>query len=165
MKELLSLALILFAFNGFGQITLDWSDPMEVTDTTTFDNSRPRVAVTSSGVPVVIWGSKNFDILYVSRMDGSDFSDPMELNPTGEDIFTGDWAGPEIAAQGDTVFVTFKLKPEDNWGVYIKRSVDGGVTWDDTVRVENIDSDMTRFPTINVLPGGNPVVAFMKLDP
>ncbi|MFT5725310.1 MAG: hypothetical protein ACI9JN_002434, partial [Bacteroidia bacterium] len=56
----------------------------------------------------------------------------------------------------------FKSQPEHSGFVYVVRSVDGGRTFGDTIRVS--DNNWSRFPEVAVMPGGNPVVTFMEFD-
>ena len=96
--------------------------------------------------------------------NGSAFNSPLALNPDGVIPFSATWAGAEIASSNDTVFVTFSTDLSLEGKVYTVRSLNGGQTFEDTVRVDQIGTDVPRFPTITVGNGGNPVVAFMQLD-
>ena len=167
MKTHLFRTLILFltAFNNplSGQ-SVNWGSPVAVATGSTYSNIYPRLTLGVSGDPVVIWGSDNSNKIYAAKWNGSAFNSPLALNPDGLNPFAATWAGAEIASSGDTVFVTFSTDLSEAGKVYTVRSLNGGLSFEDTVRVDQIGTDVPRFPTIAVGSGGNPVVAFMQLD-
>jgi hypothetical protein len=129
-----------------------------------YNNIYPRLTLTDNDTPLVSWMNDNNNKIYTARWNGASFNIPSTINPTGVMPFIANWAGSEIASSGDTVFVTFSTDFSQTSKVYTVRSVDGGITFQDTVRVDLIGTDVPRFPTIAVGNGGNPVVAFMRLD-
>jgi hypothetical protein len=167
-------ALLIFFFlsqDCYSQYVIDWEDPIEVSEDG-MDNNRPRITLDAAGNPLIIWGKDSGREIYFTRNDGSDFSDPITLLDPEFDVFTGDWAGPEMSSNGDDAFVTFKRYPENEFGAYILKSEDGGQTWSDTIRVDNIPigDEQSRFPNVTVNDEGNPAVTLMKftgnyLDP
>jgi hypothetical protein len=164
--------LVLFSLIGIAQDwQVNWENPISVS-TDEFDNNRPKLSINASNEPVIIWGKDNGRILYTSKLSGDTFSPPEALLDDDFDIFTADWAGPEIGSNGDHVHVVFKRYPENEFGVYSVISTDGGITWSDTVRVDNvpIGDEQTRFPYVVVDEDGNPAVSMMTfvgnyLDP
>ncbi len=164
MKQLfLSFLLIAGSFHGFSQIT--WSTPVTVSSGSTYGNLHPRVTLNRSGNPMVLWG-KTDTRAYFSRWNGTAFTTPVAVGNTGINVFAQSWAGPDIAAHGDTVYVTMKRTPENmNMNkMYMSHSYDGGLTFSDTVRIDNIDTNMSRFPIVTATSTGNPLVAFMKFN-
>lgn len=146
--------------------TVSWDAPIQVTQDDAYDNNRPRIALNSENNPVVIWGKDNGRILYHSVYSGSSFSEPVSLLDDDFEIFTADWAGPELGSNGDHVAAVFKRYPENEFGVYMVQSADGGQTWSDTVRVDNvpIGDQQTRFPNVVIDDNGNPAVTIMTFE-
>lgn len=164
--------LLIFSLSGIAQDwEVQWNDPL-VVNVDGSDNNRPKISVNASNEPVVIWGKDNGRTLYTAKLDGESFTDPTELTSQSFDIFTSDWAGPEMGSNGDVIFVVFKRYPENLHGVYSVKSLDGGTTWSDTIRVDNIPVGdiQSRFPNVVVDDNGNPAVTIMTftgnyLDP
>ena len=74
--------------------------------------------------------------MYAARWNGTGFNTPLTLNPAGISPFVDTWSGAELASSGDTVFAVFSAEPAGvNGHVYTVRSVDGGLSFADTVRV------------------------------
>lgn len=162
----LLLAFLSFFVFGLGQsLTLNWSAPITVADGNTYGTSWPRVDLTGSNVPVVMWGNVNANEIYVSRLSGGGFTTPVDVVPAGMDAFVANWAGPDMASWEDSVFVTFSSRPASSGKTYVVRSVDGGLTFSDTIQAGNIGNKITRFPAIDIAEGGNPVVTFMLFEP
>jgi hypothetical protein len=164
MKVIVYISVLIFILPNFmqAQSSFNWSQITVVNDDDLLGFTRPRVTIDNSDAPVVMWGKKNNKEVYVSKMGSTSFGIPVKVIPSGETAFVQDWAGPMIASFHDTVFVTYKSQPENQGFVYTVRSVDGGNTFGDTVRVSN--NNWTRFPTVAVGPGGRPYVAFMEFD-
>lgn len=164
MKKIFILFFLSFLCNySFGQVT--WSTPIQVASGSTYGNLHPRVVLNRAGNPIVLWG-KTDTKAYCSRWTGSAFSMPAAVNNSGIDVFAQSWAGPDIAAHGDTVYVVMKRTPETSNlnHIYLCRSFNGGATFSDTIRVDNIDTSLSRFPIVTTTSAGNPLVAFMKFN-
>jgi len=126
---------------------------------------RPRITLASGNIPVVMWGGGNgTQPLWAARYNGPNFNTPIRITPMNVDPFIDNWAGAQMAAEGNNVFVVFKRQPEMMNYIYTVKSSNGGMTWQDTVRVTNGTGTYTRFPAIAVSPGGNPVVGLMVFD-
>lgn len=144
--------------------SVNWDAPLSVAMGSMYNNIYPRITLTENDIPVVSWMNNNTNKIYSARWNGAAFGLPNTLNPNGVLPFIASWAGSEIASSGDTVFVTFSTDFSQTSKVFTVRSLNGGITFEDTVRVDQIGTDTPRFPTIAVGYGGNPVVAFMQLD-
>ncbi len=143
----------------------NWNAPVTVALGTTYSNIYPRIALTTGDNPLVTWENSGTDKIYAARWNGSAFTNPLELNPDGVVPYIATWTGAEVATSGDTVFVVFSTEPVGSAAqVYTIRSLDGGVTFEDTVRVDQIGSDIPRFPSVAVGLNGNPVVNFMRFN-
>ena len=142
-----------------------WDAPVTVALGTTYRNIYPRITLTTGDNPLVVWENSGTDKIYSSRWNGSAFTTPITLNPNGVFPYIASWTGAEVASSGDTVFVVFSTEPTATTAqVYTVRSLDGGVTFQDTVRVDQIGTDIPRFPSIAVGLNGNPVVNFMRFN-
>lgn len=126
-------------------------------------NIRPRIALNKSFYPVVTWNKTTIKSVSYSTWNGSAFSAPMPLSPTGlqADVFT--WAGQEIASIQDTLYIVYASLIGSESNVFIHQSTDGGATFSDTLRVSNIGTDKARFPTVGINGSGQPVVLFMRM--
>ncbi|HZF99575.1 MAG TPA: T9SS type A sorting domain-containing protein [Chitinophagales bacterium] len=135
---------------------------MEVSGGGVYGATRPRVTV-CNGVPVVVWSNMLTKKVYSSRMASGVFSPPVLVTPTGFEAFSADWSGAEIDSHGDTMFVTI-TDHNIPAPAYVVKSNDGGLTFGDTVRVPLVGNELPRFPTVEVMPDGNPMIAVMRFD-
>jgi len=118
-------ALILFFVVGqplCAQSVVTWSQTEQVA-ASQFDNMHPRIVTDGSGDPMIIWGSNSSKEVLFSRWTGTGFTTPVRLNPEIIPIFAASWAGPDIAAHGDTVYVVFKETPEDASSLFNLRTI------------------------------------------
>jgi len=145
----------------WSQVT--WNEPIDVASSS-YGNDRPRITTNASGNPLVIWG-KSADLMF-SRWDGSAFTTPLKINPTGITIASATWMGPELTSHGDTIYIVYKQTPEDlaTSHIWLLRSFDGGTTFLTPVRVEDTGTDKSRFPTVTTDDEGHPIIAFMRFD-
>jgi hypothetical protein len=156
--------LLLFAMTGAtAQTGIVWSAAQPVADNS-FDNDYPRLAVDGAGEPLVVWGKLNTKQAMFARRSGTGFTTPIALNPAAIPVFTSAWAGPTLAAHGDTVYAVFKETPEHENYSYLTYSYDGGATFALPTRLDDLTTGLSRFPTVSTDDDGQPVVAFMKFD-
>ena len=159
MKRIIFLFVLCSPTLIFSQVT--FSQEVTISDNTT-GYGRPRMALTSNDIPLIIWVKEGNDhSIMMSRGNGNGtFSSPIEivdhdLEPTG-------FIGPEIASKGDTVYITF-ICGIANDAIMIKKSFDGGLTFSDTIRVSpNDNSFKYSMPNIAVKDDGNPIVTYMQ---
>jgi hypothetical protein len=123
---------------------------------------RPRVVLNADGDPVVLWARSSTLGSFVAVGSDAGFGPSVRLNPEDLDLAAADWQGPALAAAGDTVIVVFKALPEDMAPCYLVRSVDGGYTWSDTLRVDPYDGLVSRFPSVSIAASGDAVVEYMQ---
>ncbi|WP_186280119.1 T9SS type A sorting domain-containing protein [Fluviicola chungangensis] len=142
-----------------------WNAPVTVALGSTYSNIYPRIALTTGDYPQVIWGNNGTNKIYSSRLSISGFTSPIALNPDGVVPYIATWTGAEIATSGDMVYVVFSTEPVGNTAqVYTVRSIDGGWSFQDTVRVDQIGSDIPRFPSVAVGLSDNVIVNFMRFN-
>ena len=164
MRIIVLLMLLIAGNSVLAQTGIIWSQTATVAPSH-FGNMHPRVVIDRLGNPMVIWGKGNAKQVYFARWTGNGFSNPLLLNPDTIPVFAASWAGPDLAAHGDTVYVVFKETPEDTNGIYLVHSFDGGATFSGPARVEAIGDSISRFPSVATDAAGKPLVAFMKFDP
>ena len=164
MKNLLIIFACCFSLTGMSQTVIQWEPEIFVTDGTTFGNTRPRITLAANDVPVVIFGKTSTGLLYTARLNGSSFDTPVTLLPGTVSSYLTTWTGPDIASKGDTVIAVFKAMSMDLGKVYAVRSIDGGITFSDTIRVDNHDSGHAWMPSIDMDENGNPSVVYMAHD-
>lgn len=141
--------------------TLLWSAPMAC-GTVDQGSTRPRVVVNGNGEPVVLWGRMNAPANFVAIGNGVDFSAPQQITYANVPPAVSYWMGADIAALGNELWFCYKATPENSMPAYARRSMDGGLTWGDTVRIST--DAWTRFPSITVPTPGAPVVQYMQFD-
>ena len=141
--------------------TLSWGTEQSC-NTSAEGSLRPRIAINANGDPVVIWGRASTPANFTSVGDGTGFSTPVMIHPMAVSPSVADWMGSSIAASGNTVWAVFKALPEESAPCYVVRSDDGGFTWGDTLRMDPFDGHVSRFPSIDVANGAEPVIEYMQ---
>lgn len=163
MKFLFVVAILAFVSHQGVCQSLQWSAPLEVPSGGTFGSTRPRIT-TCNGVAVIIWSNEATKQVVSSRFSATGFSAPVLITPSGFEAFAADWTGPEVDAYHDTLFVSFTDNNTPPGPAYVVRSINGGMTFGDTVRVPLDGNEVPRFASVKVMPGGNPMVAMMRFD-
>ena len=148
----------------WSQPIISWEEEIFVTQTNQFGNTRPRITLAANDVPVVIFGKTSTGLLYTARLNGSIFDTPVTLLPGTVSSYLTTWTGPDIASKGDTVIAVFKAMSMDLGKVYALRSIDGGITFSDTIRVDNHDSGHAWMPSLDMDENGNPSIVYMAHD-
>ena len=148
----------------WSQPIISWEEEIFVTQTNQFGNTRPRITLAANDVPVVIFGKTSTGLLYTARLNGSIFDTPVTLLPGTVSSYLTTWTGPDIASKGDTVIAVFKAMSMDLGKVYAVRSIDGGITFSDTIRVDNHDSGHAWMPSLDMDENGNPSIVYMAHD-
>ena len=163
MKRIFTtLFLLSLAYHALSQ-TITWGTPITVYNTSG-SNLHPRIALNRSGDPYILWG-KTDSRAYFAKWNGTGFTSPVA--PSGSlTVFAQSWAGPAMAAIGDTIYVSMQVTPEcvSTAYPYLAHSYDGGATFSTPVKIDNIDTNTSRFPTVATMADGNPLVAFMKFN-
>ncbi len=160
--RILSIAIILTSIvETSAQITI--SEPISVSDNS-YGYKSPRLGLNASGQPLVFWARPGgVDALFISTLADGNFSTPTQipldgLNPN----LWGGSLGPNMAAQGDDVYVTFEVYGQ---AIYVSHSGDGGLTWE--LPVEAFVPPVGRKATIPIIAvdsGGQPYVAYVNTN-
>ncbi len=156
------IVLSFFPFLINGQ-TLYLSDTIEVSPDGTGSRS-PRIALLEDNRPVVYWGKPGGNpTLYLTIWTDDSFGNPIVLNTNGiePDLWSGG-LGPQIAAQGNTIFLVFETYGE---GIYCIKSSDGGQSFDAPVSVYVAPQGrVATLPSIAIDPDNNPVISFVTTN-
>lgn len=157
-------AILCLSLNAFAQQTINWGPEISVADGTTYGNVRPRLALTTNDEPVVLFGKNGIGKLFVAKGNAGTFGTPVDILPDGLGTYLANWTGPDIAAKGDTVIAIFKALPFEDGDIYAVRSTDGGLTFSDTIRVDDHETGRTFLPALTIDNNGNPIVDYMIFD-
>jgi hypothetical protein len=124
----------------------------------------PRIALLEDNRPVVYWGKTGANpTLYISVWKDGSFKDPVALNTNGiEPNLWGGGLGPQIAAQGNTIFLVFEKYGE---GIYCIKSDDEGESFSNPVKADELPTGrFATLPSVAIDPSGNPIVSFITAD-
>ncbi|MFZ5553928.1 MAG: T9SS type A sorting domain-containing protein [Bacteroidota bacterium] len=164
MRKILLFTFLLFNFQVFSQSLSFWA-PVDVC-ASTYQGNRPRIALINETTPVIAFSRTNPDpAAFVSVWNGVDFGTPVRLTNTDMMVMASIVNGPEIKTQGNTIMIVYAAHTMTDMSnnIYLSRSLDGGMTWSDTINVAKFpDSVNAEYPDITILPNGNPVITFMK---
>jgi hypothetical protein len=165
MKRYITLFLFVASLQLHAQSGITWNAASMIA-AGSYDNLHPRVAADRAGNPMVIWGRASDESVFFSKWNGTMFTTPVKLNPSGFTVATASWMGPNMASHGDTVYVVVKKVPEADTSshIYLIRSFNGGQTFSAPIRVDYIGDSLSRFPTVTTDFSGRPIVAFMKFN-
>ena len=153
---LLGLSLGTWGLLQAQSITWD-SDPIDVAPNA-YGNKGPKLVLDAEGNPVVMLGHSNTGLFIVRQEDGV-FGEPQSLT-NALDVFISDAEGADIAAQGNTLGVTFMIAGNWTTGARFTRSDDGGATWSVPVPMVPEGTNQDHFMPIPAWDdNGNPFAA------
>lgn len=160
MKTILSLISLALTTPCFAQYIIV-SDPVVVSDQENNGNLRPRVVENASSDPVIVWSDNATHKVYATHLMGNTFMNPVQLNPEGTMAAVYDWSGPEIAANGNDIYVVYKELPESSGDIYLVHSANGGMSWGSPLLVSSSESIAARMPSVAAGSDGEVYVAYM----
>lgn len=143
------------------QQSIIWEPEITVADGSVTGHVRPRLSLTDNDLPLVLIGKSGNGELFVVRGNGTGFDAPVQVTPPGLETYLANWTGPDIASKGNNVVVVFKAQTLLEGHIYAVRSTDGGITFGDTLRVDNHDIGQTWMPALDMDENGNPHVTYM----
>ena len=139
------------------------SDTIHVSPDGTGSRS-PRIALLEGNRPIVYWGKTGGNpTLYLSIWNDGSFDSPIALNTNGiePDLWSGG-LGPQIAAQGDIIFLVFESYGQ---GIYCIKSDDGGQSFGNPVSVYDAPQGrVATLPSVAIDPENNPIISFITTD-
>jgi hypothetical protein len=159
MKNL--ILLLFFPFLTFGQ-QLQLNNPIIISSGSAEGYDRPRVVITANNSPFVIWSKASTPkAIRARKWNVTAFGNAVDL--VNSDLMPTGFIGPEVAAKGDTIYLIFESLLHNHHVIYLKRSVDGGFTFSDTIRVsDNSNTHKFAMPNIGIREDGNPVISYME---
>jgi len=159
MKNL--ILFLFFPFLTFGQ-QLQLNNPIIISSGSAEGYDRPRVVITANNSPFIIWSKATSPkAIKAKKWNGTAFGNAVDL--VTSDLMPTGFIGPEVAAKGDTVYLIFESLLHSNHVIYLKRSVDAGLTFSDTIRVsDNSNTHKFAMPNISIREDGNPVISYME---
>jgi hypothetical protein len=159
--NLLQILPLFFSFNITAQITVQWTDSIEVVSTSA-SITAPRVTLLSDGTPLVMWGESGNGIapkIFCSMLEGGVISPPVSVVQNTPDPQLFGFGGYDVAVSGNQVFVVFERSQQ---GIFLTKSSDGGVTFNTPVVVQGPEPDSYATLSSVVVDGtGNPVVSYI----
>jgi len=162
-KIILLLSFLFFSSEIFSQSLNFW--PVIDVCTSTYQGNRPKIALLNETIPVVTFCRVNPDpAVFVSQWNGTDFGTPLRISPIGTMPLASIVNGPEITIQGNTIMIVYAshCMTDTTRNIYLVKSTDGGISWSDTINVVKYpDTINVEYPSLVILPNGNPVITFM----
>ncbi|MEW6470258.1 MAG: T9SS type A sorting domain-containing protein [Bacteroidota bacterium] len=143
---------------------LQLSPPIVVAGGTTYNSTKPRIALVNDSIPIISWGKPSpGGKVFVSKWNGTGFTTPLQVSPAALNTYTNANDGPNIAAKGDTVYITYFSMAGVITKIYVHHSYDGGITFSDTVRADNQYPNVNKYaysPFVAIAPGGDPYLCY-----
>ncbi len=119
-----------------------WGAPRPIISSPIGKADQLAAAADESGGLFVAWSSGKDGGIYMSRSNadrassGTEWTDPVLL-PAPQT--TGSW--PDILVDGSSIYVAFTIPLNEDRGIYITKSTDGGNSWSDPSLVFNGESE------------------------
>jgi hypothetical protein len=149
MKIALTCFSLVLSILAFSQ---SFNQTMPISVASGQGNYHPQLEVLNDGNPAVIWTSFADKNLYFAKHDGiSAFEPTIQLNPTGFNIQSYNWSGPDLWMEDDNVYVVFRSEGYNTGNIYLVKSTDNGATFSDTVRVDQLATGFGQYPDLAVL--------------
>lgn len=162
MKKTLFTCFLMLVFSMHSQI-IDWEDEIVVAPNT-YGNVRPRIVLTNNDEPLVLFGKSSLG-LFVSKLENNIFNTPLQVHPTDLSVYMANWTSGDIASHGDSVIIAFKANPLETGHIYSVSSVDGGLSFSDTIRADTHAEGVAWLPCLDMDNNGHSVLSYMVHDP
>ncbi len=159
MYKIFSLAFIFLSSICFSQ-PLYFSFPFSLSGS---GNMHPRVAMVNED-PLLVWGHPSSgDNLYYSTWNGNGFNAPGQLTHNGETVMLGYAEGAVMLTHNNDVYVCYVSMGSFEHRVYLRKSIDGGQTFSDTILVNDRNNGYSlEFANMTLDDSGNPIVVFIR---
>lgn len=148
MKNKLLTTLFILSSIFTNAQTFSVGEPIQVAPG--FGNYHPQMEILSDNNPAIIWTNASNNNLYFTRMENDVFTNPIQLNPDGLQVQDYNWSGADLSIWNDDVYVVFRELGFDTGHIFLVKSEDNGLTFGDTVRVDNLVDAYGQFPDIAV---------------
>lgn len=165
MKNLLNVLILFVCFNLSGQLNVEMSDPVSVTNgNDSFGMHHPRIVSQGDGNLIVFWSKGGIEPhLYMVNISNG-VIDPVIDIPLGgvSPNIWGGGIGPEIAADENHIYVTMEVYGE---AIYCIHSSDGGQSFESPVEAFVPPSDRRATePLIEITSDGNPIISYINTN-
>ncbi|TNE54242.1 MAG: hypothetical protein EP338_08745 [Bacteroidetes bacterium] len=152
MSSLRNFSVFLY-FIGFAAFTslaqnFSASEPILISDQ--HGGYHPQIVGTDSGDALVLWTDPISKNCYFTRVSGSNVETPKALNPTGLDVQSYNWSGPDLARWNDDIYVVFREDGYSTGHIYLVKSTDNGQNFSDTIRVDHLNEGYAQYPDVAV---------------
>jgi len=149
MKSISFILSLTICFSLTSQ-TFTTSQPIDVT--TGHGYYHPQIELTNDDKPLILWTNQVSKEVNLSKYLGNNtFSPPLVVSPIGFDVQTYNWSGPDLAIENENIYLTFRSLGYSTGHIYTVKSTDNGLTFSDTVKVDNLLDGYGQYPDIAVL--------------
>ncbi len=159
------LTLLLGMVQTVSAQSITWSTPVPIGNASASNGLRPRIAITDNGEVNVIWGRDSLigEILH-ARAVGGVFGPPVTASIGTHDVEVGPSAGPNIAAKGNDVYISYGTLAPNTGRLYTIKSSDAGTSWADPVWLDQYLSGGTDaiLPHVAIDGVGHPHAAMLR---
>ena len=132
-----------FVFTDENQ-NLNWNFENILYPKENFHQQFPDATIGSNGIIHVVWveqyGNQKSIQYSRSNSDGVNFSQPIQINSTNNNIIAYSQSGPKIRAYGNRIFIIFMMSNSSNYeSIYLSTSEDNGDTWTQEIEIGSPD--------------------------
>ncbi len=125
-----------------------WSTPLAVVDSPGISVSSPSVSYSNNKLYVVFSNQISGDIEFTSATSGQAIDSKAWSDVTALPVPRRAADSPQIAAAPDgSLFVVYSVPINENRGIYVVRSTDGGATWSSPAMV--FDAAKANWPVVD----------------
>jgi len=141
------------ASSPYKYTTEGFSNEIKVSDSEgSFSQRNPDIAVDKNGMIYAVWEDNrkgsDFDIYFAKSSDGKTFSKNIIVN---DYIGDANQLNPEIVVDSDgVIYVAYEDDRLGKSDIYLTRSLDGGLTFGPSVRVNNETEGYQSYPSMVV---------------
>ena len=152
--------LICFPFGDVSAQSYGIGTPVSITG---YGNYHPQIEISNDNAPIILWTDFSTKSVYFAKHNGTDFDTPIQINPSGFDVQAYNWSGADLYTSQDNIYVTFRSNGYETGHIYIVKSEDNGLTFGDTIRVDNLSEGFGQYPDVAVY-NDTVFVTFMDHD-
>lgn len=161
MKRLFLFLLLIISLSAISQ-SLNFSD-IEYLNPNETASLRPRICLIN-GEPLVMFTRNSLgEKIFVNRKKDGEWLGENLISADGINFQAGTRLGPAIASYGEIVYVAYILDSSPKQ-IAFQRSVDGGLTFTESLTAYDLGSELAEGIDVLVLPDGNPVIAFIHYE-
>jgi hypothetical protein len=161
MKKIFLSLLLIISLSAVSQ-SLNFSDIVYLNPNETA-SLRPRICLVD-GEPLVMFTRNSLgEKIFVNRKKDGEWLGENLISAEGVNFQAGTRLGPAIASYGEVVYVAYILDSSPKQ-IAFQRSVDGGLTFTESLMAYNLGSELAEGIDVLVLPDGNPVIAFIHYE-